>query len=242
MQLYDYYISFSTAINGVFLPKISIMVATEVSDREVSDFFIAIGRIQLMVISLILCGFIGIGKDFIQLWAGPQYYQAYYIGLIIMIPGLVPLIQNTGIYILQARNTHRFRSIVYTFIAIANIAISIPLAIRYGGIGAAAGTALATVVGQIIIMNWYYYRRARLDIPRFWREAASFLPSIAGATCTCIVLNCLWRTISYPVLAVKAVACTLVYFTLAWALSMNTYEKQLIEKPVQSIIARLRRI
>ena len=242
MQLYDYYISFSTAINGVFLPKISIMVAEDASDMEISDLFIAIGRIQLMVIALILCGFIGIGRDFIQLWAGPQYSQAYFIGLILMVPGIVPLIQNTGIYILQARNTHRFRSIIYVLIAIANIAISIPLAKSYGGIGAAFGTAIATIAGQIITMNWYYYKRANIDIPRFWREAAAFLPSMAAAVGTCLVLNIIWNTVSYTVLAIKAMLCTAVYFASAWVFSMNSYEKQLIERPVIRIARRLGRL
>ena len=57
------------------------------------------------------------------------------MALIVMIPLLIPLIQNTGIIILQAKNKHDFRAKVYVFIAILKIIISVPLAKYYGGIG-----------------------------------------------------------------------------------------------------------
>ncbi len=81
------------------------------------------------------------------------------IALLLIIPVTIPLIQNLGIEIQRARNMHKFRSWVYLFIALGNIAITIPLVKHYGGLGAALGTALALVIGNIFIMNWYYHAR-----------------------------------------------------------------------------------
>ena len=78
--------------------------------------------------------------------------------LVIMIPLTIPLIQNLGILILQAKNKHAFRSIVYVIIAVVNIAISIPLAKRYGGLGCAIATSGCLFIGNGIIINIYYYR------------------------------------------------------------------------------------
>ena len=59
---------------------------------------------------------------------------------------------------------HKARAIVYLFIAIANVAISIPLIKLMGPIGAALGTAISLIAGNIIFMNIYYQKRIGLDI------------------------------------------------------------------------------
>lgn len=164
------YINFSTAINGVLLPKITRIIERNSSDEEVTNEFIKVGRIQYYVLFLIISGFILFGKEFIVWWAGKEYETAYYIGLILMVPVTIPLIQNVGILIMQAKNKHRFRSIVYFGISVVNVAISIPLAKLYGGIGSAIGTAMALIIGNIIIMNIYYQKTIKINIMKFWKN------------------------------------------------------------------------
>ena len=167
--------NFSTNISGVFFPRVTKTLEEENGVKKVSDIFIKVSRIQLYVLGLILFGFVIFGKSFIYLWVGEEYISAYYIILLIIVPGIIPLTQNIGISILQAMNKHKFRSLIYLFIAILNIAISIPLAIKYAGVGAAIGTAFANVVGQIITMNIYYFKVAKIDIPKYWRNFISFM-------------------------------------------------------------------
>lgn len=160
---------FSTTISGLFLPKITKMLEKQNDKQKVSNMFIKISRVQLYIMMLILSGFLIFGRQFLSLWAGQEYVEAYYIVLILIVPSVVPLTQNIGITILQAQNKHKFRSIVYILIAIFNIFVSIPLAKYYSGIGAAIGSALATILGQIIVMNIYYYKKIKLDIPKYWK-------------------------------------------------------------------------
>lgn len=54
---------------------------------------------------------------------------------------------------------HKFRSTIYFIIALANLGISVPLGKYFGATGAAFGTTLSTVIGNIIMMNWYYHKR-----------------------------------------------------------------------------------
>ena len=170
IQLQQIYMMFSTAVSGVFLPRVTAMVATGKDDRAISDLFIRTGRIQYAILALILSGFVLFGQPFIRLWAGAGYEEAYAIALLFFVPLTVPLIQNLGIVILQARNQMKFRSVLYVLIAIASLGLSIPMTKLYGGIGCAVATALALTLGQIIIMNIYYQRRQRLDMFRFWCE------------------------------------------------------------------------
>ena len=73
IQLQVMYMQFSTAISQLFLPKITGMVATNDDNRSISDLFIRTGRIQYIVMALVLSGFIVFGRQFIVLWAGAGY-------------------------------------------------------------------------------------------------------------------------------------------------------------------------
>lgn len=166
----SYFQNFSISISGVFLPYITKLSVGENSKEKMSNTFLRVGHIQLILLSFILAGFLAFGKSFIELWVGKNYYDSYYIALIIMAPAIVPLSQNIGISILQALNKHRIRSVMYLCIAFINVAISIPLAIKFGGIGSAFGTAVGNLLGQIMFMNWYYWKRIGIDIPTYWKN------------------------------------------------------------------------
>ena len=174
-----YFVQFSTSVASVFLPHISKLVVQPDGKKEISRLFLQVGRIQFLILSLVLIGYITLGKEFIALWAGPGYEQSYFVALVIMIPDLIPLSQNLGISVLQAHNKHGVRSIMYIFIAVFNVIISIPLAMKFQGAGAALGTAVGTFLGQICFMNWYYWKKMELNIPEYWKNVLLiFLKSI----------------------------------------------------------------
>lgn len=235
MQLYNYYVMFSTSINGVFLPKLTKIATTDKSSKQMSEIFVRIGRLQFLVLVFILSGFILFGKQFLQLWAGEGYINAYYICLIIMVPAIIPLSQNIGITILQAKNMHQFRSIVYLFIAILNVVISIPLAKLYGGIGAAIGTSLATVVGQICTMNWFYYKKVGIDIPEYWKQIFKLSICVLGTLLFGFIINRLIVTETWISLIIKMVIFSLYFVTFIWRFAMNNYEKGLISPIIRKI-------
>jgi len=177
-QINTYYLQFSVAISGVFIPEIHKIVNNNYTEKEkdsiLTDMFTKIGRIQFMVIMLVLSGFIIFGKYFMNIWAGPEYTNAYYVAVLLIAPVTIPLIQNIGIEIQRAKNKHQFRSFAYLAMAIINIFISIFLAKRYGEIGAAVGTAISLILANCIIMNIYYHKVIKLDIKYFWKEIFKF--------------------------------------------------------------------
>ena len=73
---------------------------------------------------------------------------------------------------------HKFRSIVYFLIAIFNVIISIPLAKSYGEVGAALGTMITMTIGNIILMNWYYQAKIKLNIIYFWKNIFELIPAV----------------------------------------------------------------
>jgi len=218
----------STIVSGMFLPKITKLLEEKNSDKKISDLFIKVSRIQMYIMLLVLSGFFIFGKSFIGLWAGEEYIQAYYIVLIIITPSIVPLTQNLGLSVIQARNRHQFRSVVYIIIAILNVLISIPLAIKYQGIGAAIGSALANICGQIITMNIFYYKKMYLDIPKYWKFfiklalQVGILSSITYFVTAKISMN-------FFIMIVCAGIYTMLYLMVIFA-NMNDEERDTIYK------------
>ena len=239
IQLEGMYMQFSTAISSVFLPKVTAMVATNRSRREISDLFIRTGRIQYIVLAYILSGFIIFGRQFIELWAGTGYSDAYIISLLFFIPLTVPLIQNLGITILQARNEMKFRSILYIIIALVSLAMQIVLTRYFGGIGCAMGVSGALVVGQILIMNVYYRRRQDLDIKTFWKEISkmSIIPIVLIFS-SMLIIRHFFALDSWGKLILGIAAFSLVYIPLFFRFSMTDEERNLFISMFHKIFAR----
>ncbi|MDD4078084.1 MAG: oligosaccharide flippase family protein, partial [Bacilli bacterium] len=103
-QLNSYYLSFSTSISSVFIPRVNSIVAQNKDNSLLTELFTRVGRIQFIVLSLLMGGFILIGEYFISFWAGSGYRVSYYVALLLMIPVTVPLIQSIGIEIQRAKN------------------------------------------------------------------------------------------------------------------------------------------
>lgn len=239
IQLEGMYMQFSTAISSVFLPKVTAMVATNRSRKEISDLFIRTGRIQYIVLAYILSGFIIFGRQFIELWAGAGYSDAYIISLLFFIPLTVPLIQNLGITILQARNEMKFRSVLYIIIALVSLAMQIVLTRYFGGIGCAMGVSGALVVGQILIMNVYYRRRQDLDIMTFWKEISkmSIIPIILISS-SMLVIRHFFALDSWGKLILGIAAFSSVYIPLFFRFSMTDDERNLFISMFHKIFAR----
>lgn len=239
IQLEGMYMQFSTAISSVFLPKVTAMVATNRSRKEISDLFIRTGRIQYIVLAYILSGFIIFGRQFIELWAGAGYSDAYIISLLFFIPLTVPLIQNLGITILQARNEMKFRSVLYIIIALVSLAMQIVLTRYFGGIGCAMGVSGALVVGQILIMNVYYRRRQDLDIKTFWKEISkmSIIPIVLIFS-SMLVIRHFYALDTWGKLILGIAAFSLLYIPLFFRFSMTDDERNLFISMFHKIFAR----
>lgn len=236
ISIQSMYMSFSTAISGVFLPRVTAMSTLNESNKAISDLFIRTGRIQYVILSFILTGFIVFGKQFIALWAGVNYANSYYIALLFLVPLTIPLIQNLGITILQARNKMKFRSLLYIVIAALSLGLQIPLAKFWGGMGVALAVAFGLIAGQIIAMNIYYFKKQNIDIPRFWIEIGkmSIVPVIVTLVYIYIFPKFNISTISSLFLGILFYSA--IYIPLFWLFSMNKYEKQLIQIPFKKYL------
>ena len=229
------FINLSTAVSGVMLPKVSKMVARKATSEELTGEFIKVGRIQYYIIFLMASGLVIFGRQFINLWLGHGFDDAYWIALILIIPVCFPLIQNLGLSIMQAMNKYKFKAISTFLMSIANIGVSIVLAQRYGAIGAAIGTAGVLIICNILIINIYYAKNIKLNVLKFWTQIAKMsviflIPAIIGFF---IVTNA--RIDSWPKLLIGAASYSVVYGIIAYCICANKYEKDIVSKVIRRV-------
>ncbi len=237
-QLNTYYMSIASTLSSVFIPRVHILVASSKDNDDLTKLFTRIGRVQFIILSLISTGLVFFGKPFINMWAGNNYSDSYPIALLLIIPVTIPLIQSIGIEIQRAKNMHQFRSWVYFFIAVINLGVSIPLTKMFGGIGAATGTAIALLIGNGLIMNWYNHVKVGLDMKYFWKQILGFVPALIFPILAGILINIFINLNSLVYFLGFGIIYVIIFFISMWFIGMNQYEKDLIGKPVLRLLRR----
>ena len=238
------YLQLSTSISSIFIPKVHQIVNSSNSDKDKDDklteLFIQLGRIQYFILMLVLTGFIFFGEYFIVKWAGEEYKLAYTLILMLIIPSTVPLIQNIGIEIQRAKNKHQFRSVVYLIVALLNLGISIGLCKVWGIVGVVVGTVISNLIGTITIMNIYYHKKLKINIPKFWLEILKasvglIIPAVVGA------IFKLFIPINNVIVFIGLISVyTIVYVTSVYFLGANKVERLFIQKGVKKMITKLK--
>ena len=229
-QIYMIYMQLGTQIASVFYPRLSTLYAEESGLEKVSNLFIRVGRLTFYVILLILSGFILFGKEFLMLWVGNGYVEAYYVAVIVMIPFSVDLAQNLGLPILQITGQYGFRAKMYFLCAVLNIFTTVLLAVKFGIVGAAISTGLSMTLTSGIIMNYYYQHRTGLNIHQYWRQTAPILGTAFLLTALALFTKkLLGLTVSNVVSFLgAAVIYAVIYVLVMYLCTMNEEERSLI--------------
>ena len=184
LLLFTMFENISTSVSGVMLPTVTNVLAQEDGLIKVQRVIIKAGRFQFSLLGAALLGFIVLGKDFLNIWMGNGYDDAYIVALMLMIPSLLVLCINVCNSVLSAKNKLAFRTVVLLCTTIFNAIITIFLVKNWSYLGAAVGTAIGFTVGSFLIMNIYYYKTFKFNMIKIYLSIFSGIgPSIlvAGA-------------------------------------------------------------
>ena len=229
LLIYGTYNSIISVMSTFFLPKATRLVTTNASGEELTDFVIKPGRYQAMIAIAVVFGFVVLGKEFISIWIGNKYIDAYYIALILIIPVTVPLVENTVISILDATLKRLFRSIVLVVMALINVIVSVILIKKFSFWGAAMGTFLSLCVGHVFLMNWYYARTFKMNIVRMF--ASIFKGILPVGVLTAIICEPLtaWGENGVINFLVKGIEFVMIYCILLWKWGIKQDERKYIK-------------
>jgi len=150
------YRSLSTAITNVFMP--SILSITFNDNREgLFSTIKRMTRLQALILVTILFNFILFGKQFLYLWAGEDYLEAYKCSLTVMIPMTFSLILEFCYLYQLAKNDFVYRIIT----SFGSLIVSFILVYCIFGINLQSFPifmALSLVSGQVVFMCIYIER------------------------------------------------------------------------------------
>lgn len=228
LAIYSIYNSLISVVTHYYLPQATKLTVNNASGREMTDFVIKPGRFQAIVAVACIGGFALYGQNFITVWIGNRYMDAYWVILMLMIPVTIPLVENAVISILDATMKRMYRSVVLVIMAILNLIVSVALIPWLGFWGAAIGTMISLLLGHGILMNLYYCKVFHIEICRMFREIfKGILPAGLLAALLCLPLA-LFLPDTLIMFLVKCISFVLVYAGSLWIFGLNTEEKTVV--------------
>ena len=219
----------SSALNGLFLPKVTRMLKSENSSKEITDLMIRVGRLQLYIIGLILMGFWLVGQPFLNLWVGEKFQMSFYVVIFLTITNIVTLTQHIADNVVYAENKVRYTATMTFITSALSLIGSIILAPRYGAVGCAFAFGIAMTI-NLIWLNVFYKKKLHLEVGRFFREChMRILPLLIVITIgafffqKCLTIN------SWAGLFSFIASYSLIYILASYLFLFNQEEKALVD-------------
>ncbi len=236
VSLITYYIQFSDAFAGMFMHKLTLLTNKDFGIGGAEDLIIKVSRFQVKLLSLIIVGFMTVGKQFIVLWVGYEYQKTYYVVILIMLAYFLPYTQTTLNTLSQVMNKHKLRNCLYGATALANIIVMINLVEYSGAIGVAISTCVTMVIGYGVFIQLYYQRGMGVNMIRFLREVyLDTIPAVLIATLIGLLLNNVLFG-SWVYIFIDILLITIVYFIGIWVFGANRYERGQIKGMILKLL------
>ena len=236
-----YVYTFATAINGMFMPRISKIIVSGKKETDLLPLMIKIGRIQILITGLLTIGFIALGKSFvIDIWHKADFSESYICAVLLIIPSLFYLPMQIANTTLIVENKVRLQAIIFTIMGVLNVALSIPFSKWWGAIGASLSIFIAYSVRNIL-MAVTHHRVLKLNMFEFIKQTyLKLLPILLITLGLGFVLE-YFNPISniYIRFLSNGIVFVAVYFVLLWLFGLNDYEKNLFLSVPKRILKKI---
>lgn len=229
MNFSNYFMNFSIAVKSLFLPKVIHMEVEGADGGRYTEFLVRTGKMQGYLLFYLYFAFLFMGRQFIHIIMGKDYYEAWLSAVLVMSGLLIPLLQNAGHPILQAKNKHHIYVIVCLLISIANAGCTWLVIEKLGILGAAFMTMLSFIAGQAVFLSWYYQKKLGIDMKSFFSEIykANIKP-IVWVVIVEIVINSCIMTDKWWKFIIHGIGYSFIYLISIVKLGMNKWEKEYI--------------
>ncbi len=231
----------ANAMNSLFLPKVSRMVTHDGEDRtQINAFLKRIGRIQIIIIGAVLFIFASMGYEFVRLWLGSDYQQAYFIALLMIAPSFVIRTRDIAQSVAWAENKVKLLAGLQVLCAVVNVILSVVLVPRIGALGAGVSIFVGMVVAQIVGMHFLCTRVLHLDMWGFYKNCQLKM-IVPGVICMAagFALQYYLPSPNLMHFILKACVAGAIYVVVVWFLYMNADEKELFTGAFRKIKKKL---
>lgn len=212
--LEGYFFSFSAAVNGMFLARISKYIAQNEENR-VFGLMVRIGRYQMVVLGLIYTEFICVGREFMVLWMGREYEKAYYCALLLFLPDFFTYTEQIANTMVIAKNEVKRQAAGSVFMAVICVGVSVLLCGKLGALGSSIGI-MCGYLFMFFYMNVVYSKRLGIDIRRFFKECylGYFIPFAISLMISGLIIGKVYTQSGWMHFGVKCCLVGLIYFAM----------------------------
>ena len=219
--------SFANALNGLFLPKVSKMVVNN-NDGAILELMIRVGRIQIFIISLLLIGFICVGKSFVEAWLGDAYSEVYWCVVILITPSFVYLPQEVANTAVVAKNQVRYQAYIGILKGFSNIILAFPLVKLLGVYGMALSVFISYSI-SILCSNILFQKKLNINIESFFKNTFfKFAPSLIIALLLALIATHFIYVQGWLGVVFRVIITTVIYLPIVFFGGLNKSERNLL--------------
>lgn len=239
----SYVYTLSAAINGLFMPDISLMEKNNATSDDYLKKMISVGRFQLICICLVFYAWISFGKGFIcNIWKVNSedfsYELSYFVSLFLLIPCVINNSKYLSYLVLLAKGKEKY----YTFSIIVTAIISVGLSFLLTGViknnGALyAGLAvfIGNIVGLIILYSIFIKKTTGINICKFYFETLVKLGLPLGVSAILgLVIDNFLPSSNFVIFAFKVFVFAIIYLIITVIL-LNKKERKMVTSYLDKI-------
>lgn len=234
-SLEGYVYSFSEAINGMFLPKISRILVEYDSANKIAELAGRIGKLHVYTLGPIFIGFVCFGRQFVLLWMGEGYDLVYICAVLLIFPSMIDVPLQVARVSLLVMDIVKEQAFVQIGMAFINIVLSLILLSTVGVVGAAIAVCISYLVrtlGMLIL----YKRHLQISLKQYFKTSyGRWIPIALLMLAFGYVLNTFSIMSDWGDLGIKIFIICIVYAMLAIFIGLTRQERTSVVKFLRSL-------
>src|SRR5579862_874099 len=214
-RLMEYFKQIITGVGGPLMGQMAELDGCS-RHRELQEYFLRSNRVSALLSVFIGSILVFDGRLLLNLWVGERFLSSYTLLVVLTAGYMVALAQQPCGIVIAVRDRLGPAALWTIGEGIANLALSIYWARRYGLFGVALGTTVPMLIGSTLFLPWYALRVLGLSAGDYFRQALaqpiavgiifSYLCWFAagaqiGRTFLYLLWTVAWQTICFGLLA-----------------------------------------
>jgi len=165
LYIFGVFSSLTTVTISMYGPEI---VQKHTKREELLPHLVRPCRLTAVVGGMVLFGFLAAGRQFISVLYGAAYAQSWPIALLLMGSMYPNAVNGVLVNVLDAENKRMGRSLILLLTTAMNVVLTVFWLRQWGIVGAVLATTVSTIVGQVVLGNWYYHKALGISLEKLY--------------------------------------------------------------------------
>ena len=227
-------------INGMFMPSVSkaYMEDKEKAPEKLNTLFLGVGKFNYLLGGLLCVGFFLLGREFLSLWVGEGYEDAYLGLLFVVLPALFYNPLQVGNTAMTVDNKVHLQAIISVVCGVVNVGLSFILSKLYGVIGACISICIAytirSILYHVVIDRVMKFNIKKFTFKCYLRCIPCFVITIAGG----LLFKKVFTVSGWLSFGIFVVMVSVIYLLSAFLFCTSKNERAIVLGRVSNIIKR----